>query len=650
MRSITGSIRTWASASRLAISCRSTIAIPFALRTGPPNLAAGPSHSNIRTGCGKAPGACRSERLLALQPRPLPAYPGAPLSKSDRGARRPCAPKPSSPPSPFSFCPPPRRRTTSPGSSTTTSSPASPSGPTEGTAAGLHQYDTKLEDLSRPKVEARIADLKGQLARLEAIRKEKLGFDDEIDAGVLDGQIRAELLDLETIRYWETNPMGYAGLPGGAIDGLMKRDFAPAAERLKSIIAREKAIPAVFEAARANLKNPPKEFTDLAIRMAKGSVGFFKDSVATWAKEAAGKDEALLKKFEETNGKVIAAITAFADWLEKDLKPRSNGKYAIGSENFLAKMRHEEMVELPLDALLARGEAQLEKDYRAFLETAKKIDPNRSPAEVMKSLSDVHPTAGDLIPSVRRSIDESRKYLVEKGIVTIPSEVRPKIEETPPYARSGSFASMDTPGPYESKATEAFYYVTPVEKDWTREHADEHLRLYNPPVVAMINVHEAYPGHYLQFLYAQKFPTKTRKLLYCGTNAEGWAHYCEQMMVDEGFGGGDPKIRLAQLQEALLRDCRYVAGIKLHTEGWTVREGAKLFEEKGFQEPANAYEEARRGAYNPTYLYYTFGKLQIQELRDEYQAKKGGGLREFHDAFVAEGGLPIVLVRKILFR
>ena len=198
----------------------------------------------------------------------------------------------------------------------------------------------------------------------------------------------------------------------------------------------------------------------------------------------------------------------------------------------------------------------------------------------MKGLSDDHPTADDLIPSVRRSIDEARRFLVEKKIVTIPSEVRPRIEETPPYARSGSFASMDTPGPFESKATEAFYYVTPVEKDWDARHAEEHLRLYNPPVVAMINVHEAYPGHYLQFLYAPRFPTKTRKLVFCGTNAEGWAHYTEQMMVDEGFGGGDPKVRLAQLQEALLRDCRYVVGVKLHTRGMTVEEGARVFVEK----------------------------------------------------------------------
>ncbi len=522
--------------------------------------------------------------------------------------------------------------------------------PSEGTAVGLHKYDDQLEDLSGGRIEGRIADLKSQLGRLGAIDRPKLGFDDAIDAEVLEGQIRGELLDLDTLRAWESNPMLYAGLPGGAIDGLMKRNFAPAEDRLRSIIARERQILAVFQAARGNLKTPPKEFTDLAIRMTRGSVGFFQGSVATWAKEAAGRDDALLRQFQAANAEVIAATTDFAGWLESNLKPRSTGAYAIGPAHFSAKLKFEEMVELPLAEVLAKGEAQLAKDYAAFVATARAIDPSKTPAEVMKGLSDAHPSADDLIPSVRRSIDEARDYLIKKQIVTIPSDVRPRIEETPPYARSGSFASMDTPGPYETKATEAFYYVTPVEKDWDAKHADEHLRLYNAPVVAMINVHEAYPGHYLQFLYAPRYPTKTRKLVFCGTNAEGWAHYCEQMMVDEGFGGGDPRVRLAQLQEALLRDCRYVVGIKLHSEGMTVEEGAKLFVEKGFQEPANGYEEARRGAYNPTYLYYTFGKLQIQDLRDEFKSRKGGGLRDFHDAFVAQGGLPIALVRRLLFR
>jgi uncharacterized protein (DUF885 family) len=520
--------------------------------------------------------------------------------------------------------------------------------PTQGTDAGLHQYDAKLEDRSRARIESRIAELKSLLARLQAFERSKLSPEEAIDASALDGEIRGLLLDSETLRNWEHNPMGYAGLPGNSADVLIKRDFAPASERLRSLIAREKLMPAVYAAGKANLVNPPKEFTDLAIRMAKGSAGYFTGTVARWAKEAAGDDASLWSEFEQANDRVVAATRDFAGWLESDLLPRSKGSYAIGAENFLAKMRYDEMVEMPLADLLAKGEAQLAKDHAAFVETAKKIDPSKTPAQVMKALSDEHPSESDLIPAVARSVENARRYLVEKDLVTIPSEVRPRVEETPPFARSGSFASMDTPGAFETKATEAFYYVTPVEKEWDAKHKEEHLRLYNPYVVSMIDVHEVWPGHYLQFLYAPRFPTKTRKLVFCGTNAEGWAHYAEQMMVDEGFGGGDPKYRLAQLQEALLRDCRYVVGIKLHTQGMTVEEGARVFVEKGFQEPANAYEESRRGAYNPTYLYYTLGKLLIQDLRDEYRAKTGASLKQFHDAFVAQGGLPIPLVRRIL--
>ena len=520
--------------------------------------------------------------------------------------------------------------------------------PTRGTSAGFHEYDSKMPDLSRAAIQKRIAELQGELARLRSFDRTSLSFDDAIDADALEGRIQSDLLDLETLRTWERNPMSYAGVAGFAVNDLMKRDFAPASERLRSAVARIRRIPAICEAGKANLKTPPKEFTALAIRMAKGSAGFLEGAFAVWAKEAAGTDAGLLKEFTDADAKAIAAVRDFATWLEKDLVPRSNGSYAIGEANFAAKLRYDERVEAPLSTVLARGEENLAKDYASFVATAKKIDPSKTPAEVMKSLSDRHPSAEDLIPSVARSLESARQFLVDKGIVTIPSEVRPKVAETPPFARFGSFASMDTPGAYETKATEAYYYVTPVEKDWDAKHKEEHLRLYNPYVVSMINVHEVWPGHYVQFLYAKRFPTKTRKLVFCGTNAEGWAHYTEQMMVDEGFGEGDPKVRLAQLQEALLRDCRYVVGIKLHTQGMSVEDGAKVFVEKAFQEPANAYEESRRGAYNPTYLYYTLGKLEIQKLRDEYREKKHASLREFHDAFVAQGGLPIPLVRRIL--
>jgi uncharacterized protein (DUF885 family) len=269
----------------------------------------------------------------------------------------------------------------------------------------------------------------------------------------------------------------------------------------------------------------------------------------------------------------------------------------------------------------------------------------------MATLELDHPTAANLIPSAKATVEGIRQFLVDKQIVDIPSDVRPNVVETPPYARSGSFASMDSPGAYETKATEAFYYVTPPEKDWDAKHIEEHLRLFNKSVMNLITIHEVFPGHYLQFLYSKQFPTKTRKLLYASSNVEGWAHYSEQMMVDEGYGNGDPKMRLAQLSEALLRDCRWVVGMREHIKGLSVEDGAKkYFTEQCFQQPANGYEEARRGAYNPTYLYYTLGKLEILKLRSDYQKVMGTAyhLGKFHTEFVKQGGVPIKLIRKIL--
>jgi hypothetical protein len=348
------------------------------------------------------------------------------------------------------------------------------------------------------------------------------------------------------------------------------------------------------------------------------------------------------------NAAALAATRAFAAWLEKDLAPRARGSYALGAQQFSEKLRLEEMVETPLPELAARGQAQLDRDRAAFIETAARIAPGRPPAQVMASLAADHPRPDDLIPSVARGLEGARKFVVARNLATFPSEARPRVEETPPYARAAIFASMDTPGPYESGSLQAYYYVTPVEPDWTPEHREEHLRMFNRWTAADIDVHEAYPGHFLQFLYAPRFPTKVRKLLQTTANVEGWAHYAEQMMVDQGFVGGDPRMRLAQLQEALLRDCRYMVAIRMHTQGMTVDEAARFFVEQGFQEPANGREEAMRGTYDPMYLAYTLGKLQILELRDEYLRKTRRDLRAFHDAFVGEGGLPVALVRELI--
>ena len=523
--------------------------------------------------------------------------------------------------------------------------------PSQGTAAGFHQYDDKVEDLSAANIGRRIATLHALQSRLDSIRTRQLVLDDSIDAAMIDGAIKSELQDAELLANWKKNPMNYVGLPGNAVDLLMKRNFAPPVDRLKSVTQRLRGVPAVLAVMRQNVVNPPREFTDLAMRIAAGSVGFFKDDVAKWAKGAAGTDTATLGEFTRVNDSVATAMQGAADWLKNTLLPKSNGKFAIGPKAFADKLRYDEMVDTPLPELLKIGEAQLDKDYKAFVATAREVAPGKTPEQAMETLNAEHPTADSLIPSARSTVDGLRQFLVDHKIVDIPSNVRPIVTETPPYARSGTFASMDTPGAYETKATEAFYYVTPPEKNWDAKHVEEHLKLYNKSVMNIITVHEVFPGHFLQFIYAPQFPTKTRKLLGASSNAEGWAHYGEQMMVEEGFGNNDPKTRLAQLSEALLRDCRWVVGMREHTLGMSVQQGADdYFTKKCFQQPANAYEESRRGAYNPTYLYYTLGKLQIYKLRADYQKARGSSysLREFHDAFVKQGFPPIRMVRRVL--
>jgi uncharacterized protein (DUF885 family) len=522
--------------------------------------------------------------------------------------------------------------------------------PTEATGAGLHQFDRSLERIASGDVQNRIGTLHGQATELDALRKQTLSREDSIDARLLEARIAAELLDLETVRDWRRNPLVYAVIPGAAIDGLIKRSFSNPATRLASVNARMLQIPALLTSMRNNASEVPAVFAELALRIVRGSIPFFRETVPAWAKLSAAGDTRLLAEFGDAQRQTIAALQVTADFLEADVLPRATASFAIGSRNFSRKLAYEEMVAIPLPTLLQTGEANLNLDYAAFVETAKRIDPGRSAGEVMQTLSAQHPGEGELMAFAGAGMERIRQFVVDKKIVPIPSEVRPSIVPTPPYARAGTFASMDTPGPYEVSAREAFYYVTPVEPNWTAQHKEEHLRLYNRPVMDMITVHEAYPGHYVQFLYAKQFPTKTRKLAGAGTNAEGWAHYAEQMMLEEGFGGGDPKIRLAQLSEALVRDVRYVAGIKLHTEGMTVDQAADLFVKKAFMTPATALEEARRGTYNPTYLYYTLGKLQIYRLRGDYAAKKGSAfsLGEFHREFVRQGPIPIQLIREIL--
>lgn len=530
-------------------------------------------------------------------------------------------------------------------------------GPTGGTSAGFHQYDTQLEDYSRAGVEADISALHAFEQRLAAFDGKSLGETEAADRELVLGDIHSSLLTLETIRPWEKNPDSYSSGITNSVYTIMSRKFAPADDRLRSVIAREKQMPVVFEAARQNLKNPPRIYTEIALEQLPGLVSFFQHDVP--AAFADATDKALKADFAKSNAAVISALKSYQQWLKSDLLPRSEGDFRIGADAFAKKLLYDEMVDTPLDRLLEIDMADMRKNQEEFARIAKEIDPTKTPTEVLAELGADHPQPDHLLQAFRDTFDGLVAFIQQKHIITIPSDVRPIVEETPPFMRALTFASMDTPGPYEKVAKEAYFNVTLPDPHDTPQQIAEHMAGFNRGTVVSTAVHESYPGHYVQFLWMPQAPTKVRKLLGASSNAEGWAHYCEQMMLDEGYGqpGVGAKderesklIRLGQLQDALLRNARFVVGIKLHRGEMTIDEGVDFFVKEGYQSHDNGLVETKRGTSDPTYLYYTLGKLEIMKLRDDMRSKLGANfsLEKFHNDFMRQGFPPIKIVRRAL--
>ena len=521
--------------------------------------------------------------------------------------------------------------------------------PTFATESGIHDYDDKLPDLSKAAIERRVAAASKWKQRFGAVDAAKLSPDDAADLATLRFAVDRDLVSYTAYRRWRRLPRYYVEPAVNGVYLIIKRDFAPLPERMKSAIAREEQIPQLLAAAKANLDDVDPINVDLALTELPFNIDFLqKDVVLAFASV---KDAALQQRLAASTKRATAALADYATWLESDLRPRAHGHFAVGADVFAKTLAADEGITEPLDQILARGEAELARLRAQFVAVAKKIDPTKPATEVQASLAKDHPAASAVIPTVQAGLASLRKFLVEKSIVTIPSQVMPIVQETPPFMRAFTLASMETPGPYEKRASEAYYNVTLPDPHWTPAEAENYLGgNLSRGIIEMISIHEAFPGHYVQFLWMPKMRSRTRKLFSCSSNAEGWAHYAEQMMVDEGVGGTDPKLRLMQLQDALLRAARYVVGIRMHTRGMTLAEGIDFFEKQGMQARKVAEMEAKRGTENPTYLYYTYGKLEILKLRDEYKKKLGAGysLRRFHDAFLSEGAIPLPLVRRAL--
>jgi Bacterial protein of unknown function (DUF885) len=529
--------------------------------------------------------------------------------------------------------------------------------PTASTQAGIHIHDNELDDYSTASIAKQVAWLQQFEKRVLAFDQKSLNPTDSADREILLNNIRSNLLELQVVRTYIKNPDTYSSGAAASIYVIMSRKFASADERQRSVIAREKQFSRFFADARANLTDVPRIYTEIALEQLPGTIGFFEKDVP--AAFTGATDPAVKSAFAESNAAAIKLLREYQHWLKSDLLPRSNGDFRIGEETFSKKLLYDDMVSTPLDRLLEIGMADLHKNQAEFRRVAKEVDSSKSPAEVLAQLQSMHPAPSEVMQSFRNTFDGLIAFINSHHIITIPGDRKPTLQETPPFQRATTTASMDTPGPFEQVAREAYFNVTlPQPGDSAADVAGIMAGL-NVGTIISTSIHEVFPGHFTQYLWEKRAPTKLRMLLSANTNVEGWAHYTEQMMLDEGYaqpgaGARDLResrlIRLGQLQDALLRDARFVAGIQMHRGKFTLDQSREFFVKEGFQSTRIADIETKRGTSDPTYLYYTLGKLQILKLREDLRKKEGPAfsLGKFHDDFMSQGYPPIAIVRRAL--
>jgi hypothetical protein len=406
---------------------------------------------------------------------------------------------------------------------------------------------------------------------------------------------------------------------------------------LRSFIARERKIPTLLAAGKANVEHPPRAFVDIAIRNVAGSIDFLKTGVP--AAFASVEDDELKRDLATANDAAITAFVDYKTYLEDVLKPKADGDFALDSELFAKRMAYNEMVDIPLERLLEIAYVQLRKDQSALSKAARQVDPVAPVEAVLKEIRAQHPTADMLIPTAKDDLAGLRAFVLDHHIATIPSDLLPEVEETPGFRRATTAAAMDPPGPLERRATQAFYYITPPDAGLAPDKLEQYLEAYYFPGLEIISVHEVWPGHFMQYLTQRAHPDwpLARQMARTYSTAEGWAHYAEEMMVEQGFGDGDPKLKITQIEMAMLRDCRFVASLEMHTKGKSVDDAAQLFmKECGSPEP-EARREALRGTRDPGYIYVVLLAILHSLVR-----RFASGHIFVTDAMAAKCGQPIM--------
>jgi uncharacterized protein (DUF885 family) len=516
------------------------------------------------------------------------------------------------------------------------------------TRLGVHTWDDVLIPITQATVDDDATWLRAFRERLRAVPARDLGFDARLDRALLAGRVERELLELETVQSWRTNPNTYVDLISGPVQSLLQRNFASLSTRMRSAARRLRMVPEVLRAARINLSHPSRLATEVAIAQTAGVLQFYRGTVP--ALTAASRDPDAQADLAEADTAAVRAVQSFQAFLREDLLPHADGSFALGRDVYQRKLLADEMESAPVESLLARGERSLAETRSRMEVLAEKITPGAGVRAALDQIGTDRPDAEHLVPFVAGRLDSIRAFVRTHDLLTVPAREHLIVRETPLFRRSLSFASMDSPGVWEHKAAEAYYNVTPPDPNGSERDIADHLAFFNRAATDIVSIHEALPGHYYQFLALRGVHSPLRQALSCGSNVEGWAHYCEQMAIEQGYGGGDPRYELSQLHLAAQRLGRLIVGISLHTRGMTIEQAQQVFEERCYMSPVNAAREARRGALDPTYLVYTLGKWRILELRDEVRQRLGARfrLREFDDAFLRAGAVPLPIARAIV--
>jgi uncharacterized protein (DUF885 family) len=520
--------------------------------------------------------------------------------------------------------------------------------PSDATDTGIHDRDSKLEDYSDLRLQFEHVSLRAFMDTLTTkIDTTVLTPDDRVDYQLLRRDAEQRLMAMEELKVYERNPDLYHATASNAIYSLIKRNFAPLDDRLRAVADREEKIPDLLDQGKANLKNPPEIYTRIAIEQAKGTVEFFSKVVPAAADSC--KDPALKARLLKDNEECVGVCKDYVHFLETDLLPRSKGNFALGRDLFMKRCSMEEGITETPESLLAMGLAAVEDNHRQMVAVARQIDSTATLEQVMAKTEAHHPSAAALLDTCRASLGGLRQFIVDHHIMDLPGNEDLRVKDTPIFERSLVIAQMDSPGPLEEKSQTAFYYVTPADPKLKPAEQEEYLHSFCRGLVYTTSSHEAYPGHYVQGLYQRQNPDLIRKLSGSYAYSEGWAHYCEQMMLDEGYSN-DPELRLYQLHDALLRLCRLVLTVRMHTQGWTVDQAADYLVHQGYQPKPTAMVEAKRYTADPLVLSYTWGKWHILKLRDEMKKRMGSAysIGEFHKRFLSLGGVTIPQAEELL--